>query len=128
MASHQKAPYERMCEDWRRELKQEKGIYPEFARTRLTESAFDEDNRDQEDLQRLLDIMTKSVSSSKSETIEKIKNQHWYFIKFQTFCKCEITPESELVNNQKYKPFYYVLAEVKTPDKLLNCLKTETLL
>lgn len=108
MASFEKAPYERMCEDWRRELKQQKGIYTDASSVKPTSTASVAENTNLLDLQQLLDNMTKM--SSKSEAIEKIKNQHWYFIKFQTFCKCEITPESE--KSEKYKPFYFVLAEV----------------
>jgi hypothetical protein len=36
-----------------------------------------------------------------------ITNQRWYFIKFQTFCKSDVNPDTQF----NYKP-YFVLAEV----------------
>ena len=40
---------------------------------------------------------------------EILKNQQWYFIKFQTFCKISKPNKSELA---RYYDPYYVLAEV----------------
>ena len=50
----------------------------------------------------------KAESSSKSVDLrELIRNQHWYFIKFLSFCKCDVNP----IKERNYMP-YWVLAEV----------------
>lgn len=68
------------------------------------------DKRSQQ-LAELKDLINKICRSNdpnvKTKNIEAIKSQRWRFIKFQSFCKCDISP----FEKHNYVP-YYVLAEV----------------
>lgn len=111
MVPHERAPYERQCENWRREIKLEKNIKPEIG-LKLNHNRNDMDDlelaNNQQDLSEFLARLALiKKEGDPSVPLEAIKKQHWYFINFQTFCKSDVNPDP----NEDYDP-YFVLAEV----------------
>lgn len=104
MVAHEKAPYEKMCEQWRHELKLEKNIFVKVKKDEMYE--MDDEIKEQEDLAKLLSSLS-SVKREDGRSMDGIKEQHWYFIQFQTFCKSDVNPDPD----HRYNP-YFVLAEV----------------
>ena len=74
------------------------------------------DNMPKDDRSLELEDFLRRISSIKREsdadgdTLSGIKNQYWYFCKFQTFCQSQVNPEKK--EFPEYNP-YFVLAEVK---------------
>ena len=66
----------------------------------------DDEIKEQEDLAKLLSSLS-SVKREDGRSMDGIKEQHWYFIQFQTFCKSDVNPDPD----HRYNP-YFVLAEV----------------
>ena len=73
------------------------------------------DNMPKDERSVQLEEFFRGISSIKREndvdgdTLSGIKNQCWYFCKFQTFCQSQINPDKE---SYEYNP-YFVLAEVE---------------
>lgn len=108
MATFEKAPYERMCEVWRNELKAQMNILPNFQpKYNALEFEKPDKSKNQEDLSKFLNYLANMKREDTGKSLDGIKDQHWYFIKFQTFCKSDVNPDKDY----DYDP-YFVLAEV----------------
>lgn len=104
MVAHEKGPYEKMCEKWRNEIKLEKSI---FTKVKINETHEDvEGIKEQEDLAKLLSNLA-SIKNENGRSMDGIRDQNWFIIQFQTFCKSEINPDPDDI----YKP-YFVLGEI----------------
>jgi hypothetical protein len=75
-----------------------------------------EDEKRQRDLEEFLSKIKEytlikeenEIFNKQPKKLDQIKNQRWYFIKFQSFCKPDINPLPDEFNYESY----YVLAEV----------------
>jgi hypothetical protein len=120
MSTYEKEPYQKKYEEWKQESKNQVKInaFPSAGSFNIkSESPFDYTESDNDGVKNLHDSIMMFLSTlypkelskaSKAEkNVEFIKNQRWYFIKFQSFCKSEMNPMHEY----DYSP-YYVLAEL----------------
>jgi hypothetical protein len=135
MSPHEKAPYERMFEEYKRKNKQIKCKHifdllnlaqikrlfiflcyllaqPVIPTGLKTDESTMIHNRQESIIKQLSYFFkdrTTSLKLSNEKQQEFIQQQPWYLIKFQTFCKSEANPYASELD---YSPYYYVLAEV----------------
>ncbi|CAF0711813.1 unnamed protein product [Brachionus calyciflorus] len=109
MSKAEREPYEKMFKDYKASLKQEKNdAIPGNKQEYLTEIS-DINSRTTQITNDIANFLSKLKSLSRDDSLELIKKQKWYIVKFQTFCKCEEKPDEFISYSSR---FYYVMAEV----------------
>ena len=121
MSEEQKEPYKKKYADWKGQTRND---YMETLSVTSDSSSYSnifDPKKQQYDFNELFDSLKLKVEKShkiKDYNLQGehvCRNQRWFVIKFQTFCKCE----SFVYENREYTP-YYVLAEISIVE---FCLK-----